>query len=646
VRVKIKNSALIVAFTLILSLFLPTSNSAQKITAGATCKTLNKKTIYQNKTYTCIKKGTKLVWNKGVAVKTPTPTPTPTLTPTPTPIQANTEFEGISVRATGETTAELTFRAKGYLSYQVFVVVLGGINPKEISRTAVTNFSERTAKLSLSGLECGRSNFYEVNVVIFSGKDGTGSSISSGVKIESTGKCEGQTTNPSPTPSARPTNPADNLQSQPCTKENERIKNSVNEFWCRKDPYGRLIWTENYRFSNPIPRAKLPEIKYDINQYFEPKMPSAPIENCKIKEKSDQGALRGDLASGFPYMPRFQSYPKNYKMALIPIDFSDFEGDKGFRSRVNNQMQLMSDWYKDVSGGRLTIDWVVSDEWIRLPGSINDYYVEFSGKYPDTENFWKKVIPVIDSKFDLTGVQTINFLLPLNQQYIYETVQSFSFLSEMKKYNSTKTKIYSFAAAGIVFEAPDTDLWEYWAHEFGHEIGLAHVGASRGQVEPIMQMELLGDHDGPYRELGGWMRFIIGWLSDSQVYCQETAGFTSNEISLVPLPESKAGIKTVVIPTGVDSAIVIDSRRPTKYGCPVENLPGGVLVYTYDAKLGNQSYFIKAHYPDGRQPTIRCEVRTTYPDILLHTGDSVVVNGYKISVISSGTFDQIRITKN
>lgn len=344
-------------------------------------------------------------------------------------------------------------------------------------------------------------------------------------------------------------------------------------------------------------------------------------------------------------MPRFQSYPAKYKMALVPIDFADFEGDKGFRSRVNEQMQLMSDWYKDVSGGRLIIEWVVSDDWIRLPGTSKDYYVEFSGSYPGTEDFWKKVLPVVDSKFDLTGVQTVNFLLPQNQQFIYESVQSFSFLSEMKKYNSAKTKLFSFTTAGTVFEAPDTALWEYWAHEFAHEIGLAHLGASRGEVEPIMQMDLLGDHDGPYRELSGWMRFIIGWLGDSQVYCQETAGFTSNEISLVPLSENKDGIKTVVIPTGVDSAIVIDSRRPTKYGCPVPNLPGGVLVYTYDAKLGNQSYFLKAHYPDGRQPSIRCEVRTMYPDILLHTGDSVVVNGYKIAVTSSGTFDQIVITK-
>lgn len=54
--------------------------SAEKISPGSACKVLNQKTIYSNKTYTCIKSGKKLVWNNGVAVKKPTPT----LTPTPT----------------------------------------------------------------------------------------------------------------------------------------------------------------------------------------------------------------------------------------------------------------------------------------------------------------------------------------------------------------------------------------------------------------------------------------------------------------------------------------------------------------------------------------------------------------------------------
>ena len=64
-----------------------TAVSVQKITPGSTCKVLNQKVVYQNKTYTCVKSGKKLVWNKGVAVKKPAPVPTPTqsVTPTTTP---------------------------------------------------------------------------------------------------------------------------------------------------------------------------------------------------------------------------------------------------------------------------------------------------------------------------------------------------------------------------------------------------------------------------------------------------------------------------------------------------------------------------------------------------------------------------------
>ena len=451
---------------------------------------------------------------------------------------------------------------------------------------------------------------------------------------------------PSPSPAQSPSQSVDEFNGKICSNENENLRNSSGEYVCMKANDGVLRWAKNNRILTPGSRPSLSPIKYDINQYFEPQIPADSLENCKIKENSDQGTKNGDgLASGFPFMPRYQTYPKKITMALIPIDFADFIGDKDFKTRVQKDLQNMSDWYKEVSDGRLTIDWKVSEQWIRLPGNSNDYYVDSSGKYPDTVNFWKQVLPIVDSKFDLTGVQTINFLLPLNQKFIYESVQSFSFLSEMKQYNSTKTQIISFAAGGEVFQFPGTNLWSYWAHEFGHQIGLAHVGMSRGAEEPMSGLELIGNQNGPYRELGGWMRFIIGWLSDNQIYCHKTSGFTSNDVSLVPLNDSKNGIKLVVIPTGSESAIVIDSRRPTKYSCDTPNLPGGVLVYTYNARLGNQSYFLTAKYPSDRKPTIGCETGTIFPDVFLHTGDSVQVGSYKIAVTSSGTFDQIRITK-
>ena len=71
---------LISALALLLTLLPQNTYAVQKITAGASCSKINSKVTYQNKIFTCIKKGKKLVWNSGVAIKTAAPEvkPTPT----------------------------------------------------------------------------------------------------------------------------------------------------------------------------------------------------------------------------------------------------------------------------------------------------------------------------------------------------------------------------------------------------------------------------------------------------------------------------------------------------------------------------------------------------------------------------------------
>jgi hypothetical protein len=92
-------SRLFLALLLCLSLLAAPSFAAVK--PGAKCTKAGKTTTVAGKKFTCIKSGKKLVWNKGVAIKTapkpelnpvlkpveptPTPTSTPTATPTPTP---------------------------------------------------------------------------------------------------------------------------------------------------------------------------------------------------------------------------------------------------------------------------------------------------------------------------------------------------------------------------------------------------------------------------------------------------------------------------------------------------------------------------------------------------------------------------------
>ena len=85
---------------------------------GTSCSKLKSTTVSAGIRYTCIKSGTKLVWNKGVKVVTPTlkpsvsprpatspsPSPSPTPTPTPTPTPSATDLPAIRAAAFANNT--------------------------------------------------------------------------------------------------------------------------------------------------------------------------------------------------------------------------------------------------------------------------------------------------------------------------------------------------------------------------------------------------------------------------------------------------------------------------------------------------------------------------------------------------------------
>ncbi len=95
---------LAIAIALLLALATPVHAATPK--AGAKCTKAGITATAAGKKFTCVKSGTKLVWNKGVAIKaapkpspnpvfkpvepTPSPTPAPTLIPTPTATPSQT----------------------------------------------------------------------------------------------------------------------------------------------------------------------------------------------------------------------------------------------------------------------------------------------------------------------------------------------------------------------------------------------------------------------------------------------------------------------------------------------------------------------------------------------------------------------------
>ncbi len=88
-----------------------TAEAAQNVTPSAACKVWKQKVVSQDKTYTCIKSGKKLMWNKGIVVAKPTQVSTQASTAAST--QAATTTSTLTATPTQEAAPALETEVAG-----------------------------------------------------------------------------------------------------------------------------------------------------------------------------------------------------------------------------------------------------------------------------------------------------------------------------------------------------------------------------------------------------------------------------------------------------------------------------------------------------------------------------------------------------
>ncbi len=86
-----------------------TPAAAENVIPSSACKVWNQKVVSQDKTYTCMKSGKKLIWNKGVAVVKPTLTSSSTSSSTSTSADA----PAVTPTNTPSTTSALETESTG-----------------------------------------------------------------------------------------------------------------------------------------------------------------------------------------------------------------------------------------------------------------------------------------------------------------------------------------------------------------------------------------------------------------------------------------------------------------------------------------------------------------------------------------------------
>lgn len=397
--------------------------------------------------------------------------------------------------------------------------------------------------------------------------------------------------------------------------------------------------------SNPSPISGIKQKRSNVT-YATPSLPSENVDLCKIQQKSNDG-----VKSGFPAATPLYQSTGVVTWALIPLDFSDLPGEANFLARVQKEMDFASKWAETTSDGKLEIKWKVYEKWVRLPGLSNDYAIPASDNNgfgsPAQQSVWTRAISEADKYFDFTGVQAVQFILPAGQKIIGYGIKGNTWFDVVKNYKTNEgTRIELFSIPSTFNDEPNSgrNYWSWWMYHYMVGLGVAKYGGSKFAT-PMMPYLIQGSTEGE-RELGGWIRFLIGWMADSQVYCRAASNLNSLDITLVPLTDNKSkGIKMAVFPLSQSKALILESRRVTDFACKTNTERNGVLAYIYDSSLGHQDEYLQPISPAGRAvESYSCFASPTV-DLLLHEGDKVSYEGITIEMLAHGDYDQLRLSR-
>ncbi|MFM8897878.1 MAG: hypothetical protein ACKOFL_03440 [Actinomycetota bacterium] len=377
------------------------------------------------------------------------------------------------------------------------------------------------------------------------------------------------------------------------------------------------------------------------------------IAQCQIAEPPNSRNLRG-----FPtfFEPGRRDYfykniipgPK-MKIQVIPIYAPD-SGAPTNSPRADYQVyfDFLSEWAKYSSDGESSVEIRVPDKYLKFTNKLDQYslFHENNHTHPDHVKFVNDLVRDVDSSIDFTGSNAVIVVVPP------ETPLTLFQQAALKGFNTAEGKIdsgasmYPLTLTGlnkIKFANFLVPFW--WIHEMYHS-GLGfddHYGDTKQDVNTeyglgwwTMMTPWGGD-------LSAWEKWVVGFITDSQIHCIKPSEPTTRWIA--PSSVKTKEKKLIVVPISQNKGIVVESIRPAGLYYKIPEQSNGVLVYVVDLEIQGHGLGMKLVLPTNRDPNPPPGAFFLYA-ATLKAGESVTTNGFKITIVESGTFgDVVKVEK-
>ena len=379
-------------------------------------------------------------------------------------------------------------------------------------------------------------------------------------------------------------------------------------------------------------------------------------------EREILGRYNGN-ATAFPFAPTVLPITGEIEVAFIYVDWADLPGTTEDYEYYKQQIKMFEDFYWMASEHKLKMNVSLSPSWFQMAGSYENFKMTQeeeaqSGYAPKKQLFYDAAVAASDAETDFSTVDIVFFAIPRSKSvFLHGGPHEFNWIHN-GYLDTQEGEIYDVAAAGDWFLKNDSfePPWVYYVHETGHMLGIPHQANEEfkdGRFvhlnNPLNGYDIMANQGGASRTITSWLRWLAGWLEDSQVACITKSDVTENFFELHPVNQVGDQIESLVIKLSETKAVVVESRRFDPYfDRRTKNSKTGLLAYVVDATKGSAQ---------GSQALLSPRDITKYIeepnwrswaelDAIFFQGDSVVVDGITIEAYSIGEqSDVVRVSK-
>ena len=579
--------------------------------SGTKCPKAGATLISSGKKYTCVKSGSRLIWNKGVTIKKAAkPVETQPQTPATTESTQSSSTTEVATQPKSEPEPQVALPPQGSSCSKIGEKVYGnGGFMKCIWAGGPTNDFIKNVMW----------RFYTIPKV-------------------STSKSNNYTTTP--------------VENAACSNSGDTFDIPKGILECRWVNGGKLQWIKINTVKNTFSNAKSP----------------VSIDVCKLQNSASKVADANFGLVGFPLVNSDKNGMKlkgTNEVLIVPIDFPDFPGGNSVLSQLEYDKKWLVDWYDYFSGGKSKFNVTTINKWVRMPKERSAYPSDAKTKDVFAPDHGRRMAaqaqPFIDEitkEVDLRKFSTVYFFYPDGEiTFVDFIIRNLPFKI---KEGTVNLNLFSW---GKNLEGMETLKWSYYIHETMHDFNITMHAPGNG-----WPLSIGSNQSGISLTLNPWEQFLFDWLPADQIYCDDVANLKKATISLSPVEREDRQTKMAVIRLTPTKAIVVESHgidkwSDFKFGDRAFP-PGFYSIMTYIVDLDKNSrpptnadatsasnddwawgVWQKVQGGPSNRFNVSVGERKNLGDYVAVLGDSFVIEGVRIKFVGTGDYETIEISR-